>query len=119
MASPRLRATRNSVNRLKNIGPTSNAPIKFIVDKTPFDGLDDEDEPPKDDEWIITGRLLPNSEVYKNGAIIIQISIPPTFPFKPPTVRVITKVFHPNIAKDGKLFNTILFKKKTCWLFSR
>jgi hypothetical protein len=109
MSNPRLKATNTSVNRLRNIGPTSNAAVKFIVDSTPFD--DEDNEPSKEGEWIISGRLLPNSEIYRNGAIRMQIMIPVTFPFKPPKVCLKTPVFHPNVTKEGKLFNITLFKE--------
>jgi hypothetical protein len=109
MTDPRGKATITSINRFKNIGPTSNSPVKFIVDSTPFD--DEDNEPPKSEDWIINGRLLPHSEIYKNGAIRMQIVIPTTFPFKPPKVCLKTQVYHPNVTREGKLFNINPFKE--------
>ena len=108
MSNARLKATNTSVNRLRNIGPNSNAPVKFIVDSTPFN--DDDDQPSqKEGDWIIEGRLLPQSEIYRNGAIRMQFTIPTGFPFKPPTVILKTPVFHPNVTDKGERFQRILF----------
>jgi hypothetical protein len=99
MTDRRTKRTYGFVQNLRNIGPTSNATTKFIVDTTPFS---DEGEPPSPGDWIITGRLLPNSNIYREGSIRMQITIGSGFPAHPPKVRLLTKVYHPNISKDGK-----------------
>jgi ubiquitin-protein ligase len=98
MANVRARQIYNLVTRLKLIGPTSNAPIKFIVDTTPFD---DENEDLPSGDVIITGRLLPSSAIYKDGAIQIEIRLGSDFPGKPPKVCLKTQVYHPNVSKEG------------------
>jgi len=89
----------NWVNELKNMGPKSDKPIKFIVDKTPFD--DEDETPPSSEDLTITGRILPNSDLYNTGAFQIEMILGPQYPFKPPQVRFKTPTYHPNIDKAG------------------
>ncbi len=98
----RMRSINSSINALKNMGPTSNEPIKFIYEKSPFDGDDDDDTAKPTGDIIITGRLLPNSDIYQQGSIKTEIILGTQFPFKPPKVMLKTKVYHPNIAENGK-----------------
>ncbi|CAF1052693.1 unnamed protein product [Rotaria sp. Silwood1] len=93
------------VSQIKNIGPTSNAPYKFIVESTPFD---DESEPSSSDECIITGRILPNSDLFKHGSLRVQIVLGAQFPFKPPKVFVKHPMYHPNIEKNGEVCTNLL-----------
>jgi hypothetical protein len=104
----RMRSINSSVNALRNMGPTSNEKIKFIYEKSPLDGDDDDDTPQPTGDFIITGRLLPNSEIYKEGSIKTEIIVGTSFPFKPPKVVLKTEVYHPNVAKDGK--ETLIIK---------
>ncbi len=99
MSNPRARQIYNLITRLRLIGPRSNAPIKFIVDTTPFD---DENEDLPSGDVIITGRLLPSSAIYKEGAIQIEIRLGSDFPLRPPKVCLKTQVYHPNVTKEGK-----------------
>ena len=99
MTDPRSKQTYKSLNALKNMGLSSHAETKFILDQNPFA---DEDNPPSpQDDWIIDGRLLLNSPIYKDGAIRIQMIISTSFPFDPPKVFLKTPVFHPNVSREG------------------
>jgi ubiquitin-protein ligase len=86
------------IQELKNMGPGSNEVIKFIVDKTPSE---DDDESLPSGDWIISGRLLPNSDLYKQGSLPARIVVGPTFPVQPPKVLITVPIYHPNVAKDG------------------
>ena len=89
-------------NQLKNIGPNTTAPIKFILEKTPFDDIDDdEDQCPSETNGTITGRLLPKSTVYRNGSLPIDIVLGPNFPVKPPKIFSKIQLFHPNVERTG------------------
>jgi len=94
--TPRIYAL---INDLRNIGPTSNAKIKFILDGTPWDN---DNQPSPSGDRIITGRLLPNSSIYAQGSIQIHIILGLQFPFKPPKVCLQTKVYHPNVSDEGE-----------------
>ncbi len=96
----RVKLIYSSIMALKNMGPTSNEPIKFIYDTPKWN--DDNDIPQLNGDVTITGRLLPNSEIYKEGSIKTEIKLGATFPEKPPKVVLTTKIYHPNVTKDGK-----------------
>jgi hypothetical protein len=100
----RIRMIVKGVNQLKNIGPRSNAPIKFIYEGSPLDDMDDDDDEPASfkESFVIKGRLLPHSDLYKEGSLGVQIVIGKEFPFRPPKVEMTMPMFHPNIKKDGK-----------------
>ena len=99
MSDVRAKRTITNLNSLKNMGLTSRAEIKFILDSQPFE--DEDNQPSPNDNWIITGRLLLNSPIYKDGAIKLHIIIGTTFPLDPPKVCLKTMVFHPNVTKEG------------------
>ncbi len=93
------------LTRLQSIGPNSNSEVKFIIDRPCLDGLDDEiflsNFAP-----IINGRILPNSEIYNKSAFEIELQIK-QFPFKPPDVKIITPIYHPNVGQRGEIIVTV------------
>ena len=58
-------------------------------------------------EWqaIITG---PDQSPYENGIYELKLTIPCNYPVKPPKIRFITEIFHPNIYKNGDICIDIL-----------
>jgi len=52
---------------------------------------------------IIIGRILPKSAPYSQGSYQVEIKIPTDFPFKPPEVKFLTQIYHPNVDKEGKI----------------
>ena len=69
---------------------------------------------PKDDnimEWecIIFG---PENSIWEGGCFKLIMNFTDEYPSKPPQVRMITKVFHPNFFKDGRICLDIL---KSTW----
>ena len=95
----RVRRVFTSIQQLRNIGPRSNATIKFIVDTTPFD---DDEEPSTSGDLVIEGRLIPNSPLYNQGSLPVRLVIGPQFPFSPPKVISTIPLYHPNVDNNGK-----------------
>jgi ubiquitin-protein ligase len=46
---------------------------------------------------VILGRILPQTEPYCHASFLIEIRLPPEFPFKPPQVILLDPLYHPNI----------------------
>ncbi|XP_056635346.1 ubiquitin-conjugating enzyme E2 T-like [Diorhabda sublineata] len=51
-------------------------------------------------EAKITG---PQDSPYKNGVFTLDIIIPDKYPFTPPSMKFITKIYHPNIDENGRI----------------
>lgn len=91
---------------LTNIKIQNGEVEKFKIDETSFDN--GSDEPPKTEKdnngeyFYIIGRVLPQSNIYNKSAFKMKIRIPVEFPFKPPAVQMLTKIYHPNIGPEGK-----------------
>jgi ubiquitin-conjugating enzyme E2 D/E len=58
-------------------------------------------------EWTAT-IMGPSKSPYEGGVFFLQINFPPDYPFKPPKVKFTTKIYHPNINKNGGICLDIL-----------
>ena len=53
----------------------------------------------KDDLTELSGTIKgPPDTPYEGGTFSVEIKIPDTYPFNPPKVRFITKIWHPNVS---------------------
>jgi len=103
MGEPKLnKKLWTDINNLKRLNATTNP--KFLLDKSPFDDGEQGETGAAavSKDLVILGRILPDSEIYKGGAYQIEMLLTSTFPFDPPEVRFITKIYHPNVGEDGK-----------------
>jgi ubiquitin-protein ligase len=95
-----------NITRLKLL-TKKDAPVKFILEKSPFDDEDEEKTAIERDEYVIIGRIFPTSEIYKEGSFQIEMKVTSRYPAEPPVVRFITPIYHPNIENDGKSISNI------------
>jgi ubiquitin-conjugating enzyme E2 A len=76
--------------------------------KNKVDGID---ASPSSDNLFIWNAIIcgPEESIYESGAFQLQLLFPDDYPLKPPQVRFITKVFHPNVWwEDGLICVDIL-----------
>ncbi|CAF1208758.1 unnamed protein product [Rotaria sordida] len=93
---------------------TNSASIKALqleyskLQKEPVEGftvkLDDDSNLYK---WHV-GIFGPPDTLYEGGYFKADMEFPPTYPFAPPKVRFLTKMWHPNIYENGEVCISIL-----------
>ena len=47
--------------------------------------------------------IAPENTPYEDGIFFLTVTIPALYPSAPPNIEFETKIFHPNISKDGKI----------------
>ncbi|KAM5569495.1 hypothetical protein ABKV19_016823 [Rosa sericea] len=50
----------------------------------------------------------PPGSPYEEGVFFLSIELPDDYPTKPPIIKFLTKVYHPNIDEDGNIYIDIL-----------
>lgn len=55
--------------------------------------------------------LGPENSVYEGGIFFIDITLPQVYPFKPPKMKFINKIYHPDINENGIINLDILRDK--------
>ncbi|KAK9383166.1 ubiquitin-conjugating enzyme/RWD-like protein [Kockiozyma suomiensis] len=59
---------------------------------------------PKSDSDLLNWQVEifgPKDTPYESGRFKLDLVLPPAYPFSPPTLTFITKIYHPNILHDG------------------
>lgn len=65
--------------------------------------------PPADDMHTWEASLKgPEGSPYSGGAFKLQLTFPPEYPFKPPNVKFLTKMYHCNISDQGAVCLSLL-----------
>lgn len=73
------------------------------MEKDPLDFLEIE-EASEDNiyTWKVVMMGPPNSP-YSGGKWTLQLNFPGQYPFKPPSILFLTRVFHPSVSKHGEI----------------
>jgi len=51
----------------------------------------------------------PPNTPYAGGTFVLSVTFPPQYPFQPPEIKFLTKIFHPNVkTSTGEICNTLL-----------
>jgi ubiquitin-protein ligase len=53
----------------------------------------------------------PEDTIYQTGTFKLSIRIPDDYPIKPPSIRFLNPIFHPNIYRDGKICLDVLLNE--------
>ncbi|KAK7894601.1 Ubiquitin-conjugating enzyme E2 D2 [Exophiala xenobiotica] len=62
-----------------------------------------------DNPWDLLCTFLgPDDTPYEGGIFFTRLAIPEEFPYKPPIVKFLTRVYHPNIDARGRVCADIL-----------
>lgn len=66
--------------------------------------------PTQEDDFLHWECLLdgPEGSLFEGGCFKAVLDFPQDYPMKPPTMRFLSEIFHPNIGKDGKVCISIL-----------
>ncbi|KAH7325515.1 ubiquitin-conjugating enzyme/RWD-like protein [Rhizoctonia solani] len=60
--------------------------------------------PSEENMLDVTGIVAgPEGTPFAGGYFHIHFSFPPTYPASPPSARMITKIFHPNVSRSGEI----------------
>ena len=75
-----------NITRLKLL-TKPDAPVRFLLEKSPFDDEDEERSAAEKDEYVVVGRILPESNIYKESAFQIEMKLTSKYPQEAPAVR--------------------------------
>ncbi len=85
--------------------------LKLITQDPPSNcsAAPESNDPDSEDIYHWSATILgPAASVYEGGIFNLSIEFPQNYPFKPPKIRFITKIYHPNINMSGGICLDIL-----------
>ncbi len=59
----------------------------------------------------------PESTPYESGIFYLDVKLPLDYPFRPPKIKFLTRIYHPNITKNGEI-NLKELRDKWRWGYS-
>ncbi|PFH52425.1 hypothetical protein AMATHDRAFT_84522 [Amanita thiersii Skay4041] len=77
------------------------------ITNNPIDGVTAEPQEANVLQWKCTIKASPDSP-YRSGTFHFDLTLPQSFPFKPPTVTFTTKIYHPGINEEGAICVPVL-----------
>jgi ubiquitin-protein ligase len=87
---------------------------KFILDVNPMELFSSNKPPPRFNKTtmiprfhekgtiVIQGRILPQTEPYCRASFLLEIKLPPGYPYKPSEIIFLDPIYHPNVDESGK-----------------
>ena len=85
--------------------------LKLITQDPPSNcsAAPESNDPDSEDIYHWSATILgPSASVYEGGIFNLSIEFPQNYPFKPPKIRFITNIYHPNINMSGGICLDIL-----------
>lgn len=60
---------------------------------------------PKDEKLSVLEAKItgPKETPYQDGVFNLEINVPEKYPFAPPSIKFLTKIYHPNIDDNGRI----------------
>ena len=101
-----LRRLAKEYRDLQREYPWDGASVLICSNSVVLGAIAPEDEATLN-RWNLT-IAGPVESPYADGVFKVKINTPPDYPFKPPRVRFITPIYHPNINGDGVIDLDIL-----------
>ena len=96
---PIKKAVWVELSRVKNFDRDNNLQKgKFFYEDT----FCYQEEKEKDARAVVTGKVWPTSNIYKDHALRIEMQLPSTYPVDPPEVKIDPAIYHPNVDDAGE-----------------
>ena len=79
--------------------------MDFRKNPTSFGDASPKDEDLMDWRIVING---PSNSPYDGGLFRVRVKFSAEYPFKPPSIKFLTKIYHPNVSTSGEICKELL-----------